>query len=192
MAPVILSPFTITLGDEFQGIVRTLRSSVETIFCFEEEILSRGYAFQLHYVAHRGEIKTPINPSIAYEMMGPGLTTARSILTEKKRTRPRFVFEYGKGSTSIVLNDLFFVLERIIDHWRVRDYDLIMDMIGNTSNIEVARMQKRDRTAVWRRRESLRVEEYRRQKEAIVHVANLVDADLSAETGQSAGRQPKK
>lgn len=39
----------------------------------------KRYHFKLHYVGHYGEIQTPINREIAYEMMGPGLTQARAL-----------------------------------------------------------------------------------------------------------------
>ncbi len=76
---LILSPYTITLGDEFQGIATSLRAIIESIFYFEETCIKKRYHFKLHYVGHYGEIQTPINREIAYEMMGPGLTQARAL-----------------------------------------------------------------------------------------------------------------
>ena len=57
----ILSPYTITLGDEFQGITTSLEASIKTLFFIEEECLKQKLGFKLHYVLHFGEIETEIN-----------------------------------------------------------------------------------------------------------------------------------
>ena len=90
---LILSPYTITLGDEFQGIATSLRAIAESIFYFEETRIKNQYHFKLRYVGHYGEIQTSINREIAYEMMGPGLTRTRALLTDKRRGRPRLIFD---------------------------------------------------------------------------------------------------
>ena len=171
LAPGIKSPYTITLGDEFQGVAASLRDSVAAILFLEEKILSAKLDFKLHYVAHLGPIDTPINPDIAHQMMGTGLTTARALLTQKRRERPRFHFEYPDPLVGNLLNDIFFVLERIIDRWNLRDYALITDMIAHTDNAEVGQMHGKDRSLIWRRRATLRIEEYRRLKSAVEHIA---------------------
>lgn len=179
--PEILSPYTITLGDEFQGIAKSLKSIIETIFFLEEEIIRKQYTFKLHYVAHWGEVATRINRNIAYEMMGPGLATARTTLATKKRKRPRFVFLYGEPD-SMILNDLFLVVEDIVDRWKTRDFDLITDLVKSDSDAEVALQRKRDRTLVWRRRESLRVAEYKALKRAAANVCSVLEHSRAKRT----------
>lgn len=39
---LILSPYTITLGDEFQGIATSLRAIIESIFYFEETCIKKS------------------------------------------------------------------------------------------------------------------------------------------------------
>ena len=90
LASGILSPYTITLGDEFQGVAKSLKSGIQSIFYFEETILRLGIDFKLRYVLHYGSIETQINREIAYGMRGPGLTKAREILELNRRNRPRF------------------------------------------------------------------------------------------------------
>ena len=89
----ILSPYTTTLGDEFQGVARSLRGVAECIFYWEETRIKKENNFGIRYVAHYGEIQTPINTEVAYGMMGPGLTKARALLTDKRRGQPRFSFD---------------------------------------------------------------------------------------------------
>ena len=65
----ILSPYTTTLGDEFQGIARSLHAVAECIFYLEERRIKNQDNFGIRYVAHYGEIQTPLNTEVAYGMM---------------------------------------------------------------------------------------------------------------------------
>lgn len=181
----ILSPLTITLGDEFQGVAASLTAAIQLILFLEEQTLKRNLPFRLHYVAHFGNIETAINPDIAYEMLGPGLTRARSILATKMKNRPRFTFAYDDELTANTLNDLFFVLEHISARWHEQDYALIYDMINLDSDREVAEKNGRDRSLVWKRRSTLRISEYRHQKRAITLLAEHFDARLKSITQKS-------
>src|SRR5687768_15871818 len=60
----LLSPFTITLGDEFQGVVKDLKAGLESIITFEETLIKHQLDFKLRYVLQYGQIDTPINPEI--------------------------------------------------------------------------------------------------------------------------------
>ena len=90
--PQILSPLTITLGDEFQGVVSDLAAAVQILFAFEEYRVQEALPFGLHFVTYVGPIDTELNREIAYGMLGPGLTHARSLLTKKGRGRAQFAF----------------------------------------------------------------------------------------------------
>jgi SatD family (SatD) len=57
----ILSPFTITLGDEFQGVVKTLLDATKTILWLEELRHKGMLNSELRYVVNYGDIATPIN-----------------------------------------------------------------------------------------------------------------------------------
>lgn len=163
----LLSPYTITLGDEFQGIPNSLDTAIRTLFYYEEECLRQTLKFKLHYVVHYGKIDTKINPKIAYEMMGPGLTKARELLGSKKRERKRFQFLLDNEILSQQLNRLFEVLDSIIQSWKVDDFLLILDMINNDNNAEVGEKHGKNRDQIWKRRKTLMVHEYNLIKETI-------------------------
>ena len=165
----ILSPFTITLGDEFQGISKSLKSAVKTLFYFEEQCLREESDFKLHYVLHFGRIDTEINLKIAYEMMGPGLTKARELLSSKKRDRRRFEFDLGDKEETGQFNRLFEVLDAIILSWKKEDYSLILDMIANDNNQEVGDKHDKNRDQIWKRRKTLMIKEYNLLKEFILN-----------------------
>ncbi|WP_020403071.1 SatD family protein [Gracilimonas tropica] len=163
----LLSPYTITLGDEFQGIPQSLQTSIETLFFYEEECLRHSLDFKLHYVVHHGEIETEINPDIAYEMMGPGLTKARELLSSKKRDRKRFQFLLDDETLSLQVSRLFEVLDSIILSWKKDDFQLILDMINNENNAEVGEKNDKNRDQIWKRRKTLMIHEYNLLKKTI-------------------------
>lgn len=164
----ILSPYTTTLGDEFQGIARSLNGAARSIFYLEEQRIKNQYAFQVRYVAHFGEIQTSINTEIAYGMMGPGLTKARAFLTDKRRGRPRFYFDLPDKSLAENLNRLCSIIEALTERWNRGDYSLIVDMISEQNNEEVAAKHGKNRSQIWKRRKNLLIEEYKLIKAVVL------------------------
>lgn len=167
LKPEILSPYTTTLGDEFQGVASSLHGVVECIFCWEETRIEKGNDFGMRYVAHYGEIQTPINAEVAYGMMGPGLTKTRALLTDKRRGQPRFCFDLPDKRLTENLTRLFMVVDGLISRWDRRNFSLISDMLSNTNNEEVAAKHQKNRSQIWKRRRHLLIEEYRMAKAVI-------------------------
>jgi hypothetical protein len=157
---VILSPYTTTLGDEFQGIAASLHAALASAFCLEDTRMRRQYDFEIRYVVLYGEIETPINREIAYGMMGAGLSRARELLTDKRRGRPRFQFDLPQKGLEKNLTRLCRAMEGLAERWVRRDYPLILDMLSIPSNEEVAAKYGKNRSQIWKRRKNLLIEEY--------------------------------
>lgn len=168
----ILSPYTTTLGDEFQGIAKSLRGAIENIFYFEERRVKKQNDFEIRYVVHYGEIQTPINTEVAYGMMGPGLTKARALLTDKRRGQPRFHFDLPDKRLTENLTRLFAVIDGLTGRWVRKDFSLIADMLLNANNEEVADKYHKNRSQIWKRRRHLLIEEYRMAKAVILDLAD--------------------
>lgn len=167
----ILSPYTVTLGDEFQGVARSIGGLFDSIFYLEEISLLKRLKFKMRYVGMYGEIDTPINRMKAHGMMGAGLTRAREMLTAKRRRKPRFQFELPDAQMTKELNLLFLVIDGIIAKWDPDDGPLILDMIANNNNVEVGKKHKKNRTQIWKRRKNMLIEEFRALKEVILDFA---------------------
>ena len=167
----IISPYTVTLGDEFQGVATSLEAVVKTIFHMEETILRRRLSFKIRYAAVFGAIDTPINQLKAHTMMGSGLTAARKILTDKRRGLPRFRFDLADTYTMNQISRLFLVIDGLTSRWDTGDGLLILDMLANTCNREVGAAHGKNRTQIWKRRRNLLIEEYRALKDALLELA---------------------
>ena len=139
----ILSPYTVTLGDEFQGLARDLPSMLQSIFFLEETSLARGLQFDIRYVAVQGDIDTEINTTRAHTMMGPGLTTAREILEDKRRGHARMRFKLPNKALADQLNRLFLVYDGLTERWDPEDGPLIIDMLSERNNSKVGKKGKR-------------------------------------------------
>lgn len=163
----ILSPYTITLGDEFQGIAKDLRSGIESIFLFEESILKMMFDFRIRYVLHYGNIDTPLNREIAYGMLGIGLVKARKMLSTKRRDRLKYQFDLENYILSRQFNQLFYVLEGLARGWSRKDFALIFDMLQRDNDSEIAIKYEKNRSQIWKRRKHLYIQEYKTIKTLI-------------------------
>lgn len=165
-ARTLLSPYTITLGDEFQGVARSLRSAVDSILFLEGRLLTVQPSFLLRYVLVNGEIDTPINPLLAHGMTGSGLASAREMLTKKRRGRRRFQIDLPDSLCAEELTMLFRLLELLSGHWKPKDYPLIRELMWNDDAVVAAHFGKTT-SQIWKRRKSLQIEEYGIIKEFI-------------------------
>ena len=167
----LLSPMTITLGDEFHSVVKDLLAGLNIIMAIEEKIILLEKDFKLRYVLLQGVIETQINSKIAYEMLGTGLTSAREHLAKLKTGKRRFYFNLKDKEKSTALNEAFFVLQSLRDAWKTdKDYYLISGFLQGKDYKQIAENLNKERSLIWKRRKSLKMEEYFSLKEVIKYI----------------------
>lgn len=161
-AAEILSPVSITLGDEFQAICRDLHAAIQVILEFEEQILRTNARFRMRYVLHEGRIDTPINPQTSYEMLGPGLTRAREILNTKRRGKPKTQFDLDDPVRSKILTNLFRVLDDIsANSFPSRNREILPDFLfDGLSDTQIAAQRGKNRSQIWKFRKNWNIESY--------------------------------
>ncbi|MGE4002500.1 MAG: SatD family protein [Planctomycetaceae bacterium] len=163
----VLSPLVVTLGDEFQGVLTDLGAACDLILFLEQEFLRRKIHFQLRYSLYEGMIDTPVNRERAHGMLGPGLTAARELLNDKRPGSPRIRVSIQNAEVGSALQDLFSVMTALKERWNVRDYELILAMLANRNDAEVAEVFDKNRSQIWKRRNTLLVNEYLAVKRVI-------------------------
>jgi len=153
----LISPLTITLGDEFQGLVHSMEKGIETIFDIEEKIVSKQYDLKLRYVLYFGNIDTEINNKIAYEMLGEGLTNARKALNSLKNKDTRFEIHLNNSEDAkeLYLNKAFFIYQNFIDSWKEKDLEIVKEFFLNEDYKIVAQKVNIDQSNAWRRKNVL-------------------------------------
>jgi hypothetical protein len=163
----IVSPLTITLGDEFQGIVDSAPTLFELVFFLEEQSIEAGYSFQLRYSMVYGAIETEINPKIAYEMYGPGLTKAREALKRIKETKENYYVALN-GPNDTQLHLCMKLYESIKSEWKTAEYTIIAAFLKHNDYKDLKKMGLyKTRSGAWKKGKSLRIEEYNTVKELI-------------------------
>lgn len=133
-AYVITSNFTITLGDEFQGVLNDGVHVMDILFEIEKVM----YPVQLRYGIGVGNITTHINKEISIGADGPAYYCARAAiehLKEKEKRRKtaksdiHILFEKGDVMVSNMLNTIFSLLTVIKCSWTERQREIIWDML---------------------------------------------------------------
>lgn len=167
----ILSPLTITLGDEFQGVIKDLKTCIEIIFAFEENILLFESKYELRFVVQRGIIETAINPTIAHGMLGDGLSKARKNLANLKRDEKRYFFDTNLKAKSEALNAAFSVYQEIYKNWeKPEEKKLAYLFIENNDYKYVATKTGKTRSQIWKREKSLNISAYFSIKKVIKYL----------------------
>lgn len=170
----LLSPLTITLGDEFQGVVQNLNDAIQILIDLEEFIIENNFNIKLRYVVNYGKIETKINNKIAYEMLGEGLTNARIMINELKKSSTRFNFIIDNVEKEIIINNSFLIFQNIIDTWKVnKDHELISNFLKYKDYKIVAEKMKKERSLMWKREKGLNLISYYSLKEILENITKL-------------------
>lgn len=169
---LLISPLTITLGDEFQGIANNVCSAVKLLFTLQEKIIKKKTRFSLRYVIFEGRIDTPINHEIAHGMLGEGLTSAREILETNKNNSDNYYFNLKNKEQTEALLSALLIYQSIVEGWNLsRDEELIIEFLELDDYKKVAEKLGKTRSQIWKRRKSLQIEEYLSVKKVINYIA---------------------
>ena len=171
----ILSPLSITLGDEFQGVLGGLEVIRDIIFHMDEALLTGDPFFTLRVVAAYGAIDTPLNRSTAYGMLGEGLTDTRERLDSLKKS-DEYIQVYGNPSpdTDRIQTLAFRWYRSLYDGWPAKDRKIAADFIREEDYRVVAKLHNRDASSMWRKGETLQMKDFQASKELLTLVTKGV------------------
>lgn len=158
----IRSPLTITLGDEFQGVINTLPDALHLMVWFEEKRIQQALPFKLRMLVHQGEIETTINSNIAYGMLGQGLTDAREHLQSMKKSNHRFWVSglIDKPEKEGVLNHTLSIYQNLVESWTPTEAQFAASFMKNDDYKWVALQSGKSPSTTWRRRKNLNMDSY--------------------------------
>jgi hypothetical protein len=144
----ILSPMTITLGDEFQCVY----SDAGEIFRHIWKILHAGYPEKIRFSYGIGEITTRINRQQAIGMDGPAFYEAREGLFQLKQTDYLFNIRSSNNNSDLVnfiRNSLYFISYHIEGWKKNRVY--IMSLLADGMQVRaIAQKLKISEQAVYK------------------------------------------
>ncbi len=163
----ILSPLTITLGDEFQGVLQSQKTGIKIILEAEEWLLNENDKIEIRFALNYGQIETEINKKIAHGMLGQGLTETRELLNLLKNKKDRFwVGKSGKPDKRIT--NLFILLQSLTAHWKNDQRKIAASFLKYKDYKIVATNMGKDISLLWRREKSLKMREYELIKQLLL------------------------
>ena len=159
-AALILSPLTVTLGDEFQAVCKNEEASVQLVYEIEKQMFLRGYPCYLRYIVYQGPIDTALNPDIAHGMLGEGLSKAREILISEKRNH--FNFRLKNENRSAFLQTLFKPFDDFRTLAENKNQNILEDLVfTELGDREIGDRHGKTTSQVWKYRRNWRTNTYR-------------------------------
>lgn len=168
----ILSPLTITLGDEFQGVIKDLASAIDILFYIDRRILGSDMFYNMRYVINYGIIDTPINRQSAHEMLGKGLTDSRFRLNELKKGGNKVLVEGIEESKESKINMAFELYQSFYNDLKEKDRKIAHEFLRGNDYRTVANKFGRDNSSMWRKQKSLKINDYKTSRALIKMIAN--------------------
>jgi len=146
----LLSPFTITLGDEFQALYKTGDDLFKDIW----EILLVIYPAKIRFSIGIGELSTRINKKQSIGMDGPAFYNARQGLTELKKTSYliNITTDAEKGN-GLARNSLF-LISQLTGKWKLTRLKILVMLYGGKSVREISGKLKITDKAVYKNMDS--------------------------------------
>lgn len=174
-AKYLTSPLTITLGDEFQGLVATLAHAASIVRKLRLALLTDN--IDCRFVIGLADIKTPINHDRAWNMMGPGLSRARTKLNEKSSSTH---YRFSLPETPMIetlLDAIGAGLTAIEQGWTDRQRDDIAAALDQISAKDLAKRRSVTVHNIYKIRSSGKFDAYRLGWQAVLHALTAIDQE---------------
>lgn len=169
----MVSPLTITLGDEFQGLLSSLVAAAQVAREIRFELMREN--IDCRFVIGSIDLKTQINHERAWNMMGPGFASARERLGEK-RSPSRYRFSIQQDELlETMLEASGASLTAIERSWSEAQRDSIIKLLGGESVAQIARARNVSVHNVYKVRRAGDFELYVIQWDAIHKVLTELD-----------------
>ncbi len=131
---VLASPYTVTLGDEFQALYHTPFG----IFADLWRILTFIYPKSVRYSISLGRLTTPVNEKQALGMDGPVFHIARDGLEQAKKLKT--IFRVGGTITNLeLINDSLMLISQLAHSWNSNRLAIQADLSAGRPVKEIAK-----------------------------------------------------
>jgi hypothetical protein len=132
------SPYTITLGDEFQSVYDKCDFVFRDIF----KIISIIYPVTIRFVISIGDITTKINKKAALGMDGPAFYSARLMVETLKKNKSLFCVYNNETEHIEIINNYLEILSENVKKWSKLRWSILCSLMENITIEEIARKYK--------------------------------------------------
>ena len=131
----LVSPYTITLGDEFQAVF----STPDRLFRDALTVLIALYPVEVRFSFAIGEISTAINTKQAIGMDGPAFHEARATIDRLKKTKSLFAIASPDGAGLTLINQSLALVSHTIGKWPRNRLELLWGLTEDHTVKQLAR-----------------------------------------------------
>lgn len=142
----LISPFTITLGDEFQALYKNSSDIFRDIW----EILMVLYPVKVRFSIGIGELSTPVNKKQSIGMDGPAFYNARKGLIELKKTSCLINIITDTNLTDELAKHSLFLISQLAGKWKPTRLKILVMLYEGKSVKEISGKLKISDKAVYK------------------------------------------
>jgi len=142
----IISPYTLTLGDEFQSVYK----KADCIFLHIFTILSDIHPQKVRFSIGIGEISTKINRNQAIGMDGTAFHFARKGILELKDTPYLFKVISEKNTMTKLLNKNLDLISHMINNWKKNRLLILKELLNGKSISEISKSINITNSAIYK------------------------------------------
>ena len=141
----LVSPLTITLGDEFQAVFKNSARLWECILRLEAAMAP----LEMRFAVGVGAISTSLKRDSALGMDGPAFYAARAGIEQLKKTGGRYRIA-GLGQDELFINAVLELLGRNRMKWRASRVLILASLLQGKNVSEISKLTKTSEQAVYR------------------------------------------
>ncbi len=182
-APAIESPFTVTIGDEFQVLLKSIDSAPQIV----EHVVQAMKPVELVFGLGIGAIHTDINPRLAIGMDGPAFHMARAALIQAKKKKPKIVYKSDAAAIELV-NSLNYFIESCEDRRTKRQQAVVEYLQQGYTQAAIAGQLGIRQQSVHDIINAAYVAEIRQAKQTIIHYLATIQQTGQALLGPNKNR----
>jgi len=141
----LLSPLTVTLGDEFQGLYK----NSDRLFSDIWQIISIMHPVRIRFSIGIGEIETPINKKQTIGMDGSAFHSAREGLEQIKKDTFLFNINFTERNIFLLQKNLS-LLSHLTESWNGTRHKIFFQIINGQSVSSIAKNLQISKKAVYK------------------------------------------
>jgi len=142
----IASPYTITLGDEFQAVYEDPRGIFRDLLAVQSLI----HPHRVRFAIGVGSLTTALNRESAIGMDGPAFSSARESLTGLKKSEYVYRVAGLPARTNAWANLSLDLVSHIVTPWRKNRFEIAVAQMDGESPLEVASRMNLTASAVYK------------------------------------------
>lgn len=141
----MVSPLTVTLGDEFQALFNDASELWKLIFGLEARIAP----LQVRFGIGIGELTTRVNRQAAVGMDGPAFHKARDAIVALKASEGCYYLK-GLGLDDTLVNSIFSIISDQRKRWNENRLNIFLDLLAEKKADQIAARLNISKQAVYK------------------------------------------